>query len=139
MRAGITTAAAVVGLALVAAGLNPLTPGASGATELSPDLQGSIAMLVKADEAQLDRAEQAPTVLGVPRARLESIASCESGGDPTSVSSGGTYRGKYQFDRSAWASVGGHGDPAKAPELEQDYRAAALVKSSGYGRWPNCG
>ena len=58
---------------------------------------------------------------------LESIAACESGGDPEAVSSEGTYRGKYQFDQGTWESVGGSGDPAAAPEAEQDYRAALLL------------
>ena len=64
--------------------------------------------------------------LGVSMATLESIASCESGGDPTAVSSDGSYRGKYQFDYGTWESMGGSGDPAAAPEAEQDYRAALL-------------
>ena len=34
---------------------------------------------------------------GVSLSTLEAIASCESGGDPTIVSSDGSYRGKYQF------------------------------------------
>ncbi len=84
-------------------------------------------------------AEDANTVAGVSRATLESIASCESGGDPTAVSSDGTYRGKYQFDRSTWASVGGSGDPAAAPEAEQDYRAALLYQRGGSSAWPVCG
>ena len=76
---------------------------------------------------------------GVSRATLESIAACESGGDPTSVSPDGTYRGKYQFDRGTWASVGGSGDPAAAPEAEQDRRAALLYSRSGATAWPVCG
>lgn len=76
---------------------------------------------------------------GVSMATLESIASCESGGDPTAVSSGGSYRGKYQFDYGTWESVGGHGDPAAAPEAEQDYRAALLYERSGSSPWPVCG
>ena len=60
--------------------------------------------------------------------QLASIASCESGGDPTAVSSNGTYRGKYQFSYATWAAVGGSGDPAAAPEAEQDYRAALLYE-----------
>jgi len=79
------------------------------------------------------------TVAGVPRATLESIASCESGGDPTAVSSDGSYRGKYQFDTGTWASVGGKGDPAGAPEAEQDYRAALLYSRAGSSPWPVCG
>ena len=76
---------------------------------------------------------------GVTMATLESIASCESGGDPEVVSSDGTYRGKYQFDQGTWESVGGSGDPAAAPEAEQDYRAALLYSESGSSPWPICG
>ena len=76
---------------------------------------------------------------GVSLATLNAIAACESGGDPTAVSSDGTYRGKYQFDYGTWASVGGHGDPAAAPEAEQDYRAALLYSQSGSSPWPICG
>ena len=76
---------------------------------------------------------------GVSMATLESIASCESGGDPTAVSSDGSYRGKYQFSFETWASVGGSGDPAAAPEDEQDYRAALLYAQSGSSPWPVCG
>ena len=79
------------------------------------------------------------SVAGVPRATLESIASCESGGDPSAVSSDGSYRGKYQFDTGTWASVGGKGDPAEAPEAEQDYRAALLYARAGSSPWPVCG
>lgn len=70
---------------------------------------------------------------------LESIAACESGGDPTAVSPDGTYRGKYQFDYGTWESVGGYGDPAAASEREQDYRAALLYLSRGPSPWPVCG
>jgi Transglycosylase-like domain len=76
---------------------------------------------------------------GVSLSTLEAIASCESGGDPTIVSSDGTYRGKYQFSYETWASVGGSGDPAAAPEAEQDYRAALLYTASGSSPWPICG
>ncbi len=76
---------------------------------------------------------------GVTLSTLESIASCESGGDPTAVSSDGSYRGKYQFDFGTWESMGGSGDPAAAPEKEQDYRAALLYTQSGSSPWPICG
>jgi hypothetical protein len=76
---------------------------------------------------------------GVSLATLESIASCESGGDPTAVSSDGTYRGKFQFDYGTWESVGGSGDPAAASETEQNYRAALLYSRSGSSPWPICG
>ncbi len=76
---------------------------------------------------------------GVSMATLEAIAACESGGNPEAVSSEGTYRGKYQFDQGTWESVGGTGDPAQAPEAEQDYRAALLYSESGSSPWPVCG
>jgi len=71
--------------------------------------------------------------------QLASIAKCESGGNPRAISSGGTYRGKYQFSFSTWASVGGKGDPAAASETEQDRRAAILYRTGGPGHWPVCG
>jgi transglycosylase-like protein len=74
-----------------------------------------------------------------PRGRLQAIAQCESGGDPTAIGGGGAYRGKYQFSYSTWASVGGSGDPAAAPEREQDKRAAVLLAQSGSSPWPVCG
>jgi hypothetical protein len=70
--------------------------------------------------------------------RLEAIAQCESGGDPTAVSASGQYRGKYQFDMETWSSVGGTGDPATASEAEQDRRASKLFKREGTAPWPNC-
>jgi transglycosylase-like protein len=76
---------------------------------------------------------------GVSIETLEAIAACESGGDPTIVSTDGSYRGKYQFSFSTWESVGGSGDPAAAPELEQDYRAALLYSRAGSSPWPVCG
>jgi hypothetical protein len=76
---------------------------------------------------------------GVTMATLESIAACESGGNPEAISSDGTYRGKYQFDQGTWESVGGGGDPAAAPEAEQDYRAALLYSEAGSSPWPVCG
>jgi hypothetical protein len=71
--------------------------------------------------------------------QLRVIAECESGGDPRAISSGGTYRGKYQFSFATWQSVGGKGDPAAAPEIEQDHRAAKLYRTGGPGHWPVCG
>jgi hypothetical protein len=76
---------------------------------------------------------------GVSRSTLDAIAACESGGDPTAVSPDGSYRGKYQFDYGTWESLGGSGDPAAAPEAEQDYRAALLYAESGSSPWPVCG
>lgn len=71
--------------------------------------------------------------------QLEAIAACESGGDPSAIGGGGAYRGKYQFSPATWAAVGGSGDPAAAPEAEQDRRAALLYAQSGASQWPVCG
>ena len=94
---------------------------------------------VAALRERVEKAEDEYTVEGVSMDTLNAIASCESGGDPTAVSSDGSYRGKYQFDQGTWASVGGSGDPAAAPEAEQDYRAALLYQRAGSSPWPICG
>jgi hypothetical protein len=87
--------------------------------------------------AQL-RARRAGLTPGV-RAVLGRIAFCESKGNPRAIGGGGAFRGKYQFTYGAWRSVGGRGDPAAAPEAEQDRRAALLLKRSGTSPWPVCG
>jgi peptidoglycan hydrolase-like protein with peptidoglycan-binding domain len=69
---------------------------------------------------------------------LAKIAQCESGGNPTAVSPDGQYRGKYQFTRATWTALGGQGDPAKAPESQQDALAAKLYAERGTSPWPNC-
>jgi TolA-binding protein len=104
----------------------------------------TIAADIRAEERALARKrererEERFASIGVSMATLEAIASCESGGDPTAISSDGSYRGKYQFDFGTWESVGGSGDPAAAPEAEQDYRAALLYAQSGSSPWPICG
>jgi hypothetical protein len=80
----------------------------------------------------------ADTAAGVADAALARIAACESGGDPTAVSADGQYHGKYQFSLATWRKVGGSGDPADAPEAEQDRRAATLLAQAGPSSWPNC-
>jgi peptidoglycan hydrolase-like protein with peptidoglycan-binding domain len=70
---------------------------------------------------------------------LRRIAECESGGNPRAVSPGGQYRGKYQFSRETWRSLGGSGDPADAPEWQQDRLALKLYRLRGTAPWPNCG
>jgi Transglycosylase-like domain/Putative peptidoglycan binding domain len=72
-------------------------------------------------------------------ATLAKIAQCESGGNPTAVSADGQYRGKYQFDQATWERIGGTGDPAQAPEAEQDRLAAKLLAQRGTAPWPVCG
>lgn len=98
---------------------------------------------LRAEQHALQRKQRRELFAGLPggvtMATLEAIAACESGGDPTAVSSDGSYRGKYQFHPSTWEAVGGSGDPAAAPEAEQDYRAALLYAQSGSSPWPVCG
>jgi hypothetical protein len=99
----------------------------------------SFAARIRAEEHAAVLARFATLPGGVSIGTLESIAACESGGNPEAISSDGSYRGKYQFDYGTWESVGGHGDPAAAPEDEQDYRAALLYSRSGSSPWPVCG
>jgi soluble lytic murein transglycosylase-like protein len=92
-------------------------------------------------ERRIERAKRTPEfglAPGVSQASMDAIAACESGGDPTAVNSAGYY-GKYQFDTSTWASVGGSGNPAEASEAEQDYRASLLYSRAGSSPWPVCG
>jgi soluble lytic murein transglycosylase-like protein len=105
------------------------------------ELRDGIRALGERVAAARREAEFAPSggsIAGVSLATLESIAACESGGDPTAVNSAGYY-GKYQFDMGTWASVGGSGNPAEASEAEQDYRAALLYSRAGSSPWPVCG
>ena len=69
---------------------------------------------------------------------LAKIAQCESGGNPRAVSRDGRYRGKYQFAWATWRNLGGKGDPARAPEAEQDRLAEKLYRQTGGSAWPNC-
>jgi Transglycosylase-like domain len=69
---------------------------------------------------------------------LEAIAACESGGNPATDTGNGFY-GKYQFTQATWQAVGGTGNPAAAPEAEQDRRAAQLYAQAGPSQWPVCG
>ena len=104
----------------------------------TPELRRStrrVASKIRRERAKRDHGG-APNV-PIPGA-LRSIAACESGGNPRAISAGGTYRGKYQFSFSTWASVGGEGDPAAASETEQDRRAAILYRTGGPGHWPVC-
>ena len=88
--------------------------------------------------ARRTRSEPWPSTTAGVSPELEAIAACESGGDPRAVSSSGAYRGKYQFSPATWQALGGSGDPAAAPEPEQDRRAATLYAQSGAGQWPAC-
>ncbi len=127
-----------IGLADAQPALPVFGPGKS----LQAEMQKAAHRIQAARRARLRREKReafAALPGGVSQATLDAIGACESGGDPTAVSSDGSYRGKYQFDYGTWASVGGSGDPAAAPEKEQDYRAALLYAQSGSSPWPICG
>jgi hypothetical protein len=87
------------------------------------------------EKRDLKAAAAAPAVSGT----LQAIAACESGGNPHAIGGGGAFRGKYQFTYATWAAMGGSGDPAAAPEAEQDRLAAKLYATAGAGQWPVCG
>ncbi|WP_217915815.1 transglycosylase family protein [Miltoncostaea marina] len=110
--------------------------GAPAATGPAP--AAAAAPSAPAPAAPAAPASPAPSSGGAP-AHLERIAQCESGGNPRAVSASGQYRGKYQFDPGTWQSLGGTGDPAAAPEAEQDRLAALLYAQRGPAPWPVCG
>jgi hypothetical protein len=119
--------------------LTPLQRSVQQFRQMAETIGHEVKVEYKAAVRKAQREKFADLPGGVTIETLESIAACESGGDPRIVSSDGSYRGKYQFDQGTWESVGGHGDPAAAPEIEQDYRAALLYSRSGSSPWPVCG
>ena len=121
---------------------DPMAPLQRPVVSFHRAIRVTVAHLQAAHRAEARRERQqlfASLPGGVSQETLDAIGACESGGDPTAVSSDGSYRGKYQFDYGTWESVGGSGDPAAAPEAEQDYRAALLYSQSGSSPWPVCG
>jgi soluble lytic murein transglycosylase-like protein len=141
----ISALSGAVAIATVAAaGAAAQEPGASSDDSLSGTAKTHTALVhVAKPEPKKPEAPAIPQpengmIEGVSVATLESIAACESGGDPTAVNAAGYY-GKYQFDEGTWAGVGGTGNPAEASEAEQDYRAALLYSRAGSSPWPVCG
>ncbi|HEY4280775.1 MAG TPA: transglycosylase family protein [Conexibacter sp.] len=105
---------------------------------VGPQTASALGISLATAEAQSVGAGGGTSGVRVPAA-LQAIAQCESGGNPRAVSPDGTYRGKYQFDRSTWAAYGPAGDPARASEAEQDRRALKLYAARGTTPWPVCG
>ncbi len=106
----------------------------------------ALGLVPKASRNETVSSKNAPADVKLPdsipaddRKVLDKIAECESGGEPTAVSKGGTYRGKYQFHVDTWAAMGGSGDPAAATEDEQDKRAWLLYDRQGTSPWGSCG
>ena len=167
MARRLAVAAAAGALATFGAGLGAATPAVaaspsggapaeserSSGRQVDPERRGGGAAVeakrpTRRPAARRRRGGAAPAERATPRRPrrtprapevLEQIAACESGGDPTAVSPDGRFRGKYQFSLETWRSVGGSGDPAAAPEAEQDRRALALFRREGLAPWPHCG
>lgn len=79
-------------------------------------------------------------------AGLHRLRRCESGDNYSAVSSSGSYRGAYQFNRSTWNSVASRhysflvgADPARTAPWFQDAMARALITERGRSPWPHCG
>jgi hypothetical protein len=111
--------------------VGPQTAAALGLPSATASASGASASGGSSDAGDASGADAGST--------LSRIAQCESGGNPAAVSADGTYRGKYQFTRATWRQMGGSGDPADAPESEQDARAAQLLAQAGTTPWPVCG
>jgi hypothetical protein len=68
------------------------------------------------------------------------VANCESSLNPHATSTGGTYLGLWQFDRSTWKANGGEGsDPRAVNAYKQTQIAWNLYRSRGWAPWPTCG
>jgi hypothetical protein len=135
---------AVPAVALAASGGASSTTGAASAKLVSADVAKNPLHAAIAKHRKHVRAIARQKRIAARKAAtavsplLQKIAACESGGNPSAIGGGGLYRGKYQFNTGTWASVGGTGDPAAAPEAEQDKRAAILLARSGPSQWPVC-
>jgi hypothetical protein len=98
-------------------------------------------VVVKPKAAPVAAATGTPVTAGGDADSLNwaALARCESGGNPTIVSSNGKYYGLYQFSVGTWQGVGGSGLPSQASADEQTARAKMLYNRSGAGQWPVCG
>jgi len=106
---------------------------------VGPETSAALGLSAPAASGSEDPGASAPATTSTAPGALQQIAQCESGGNPQAIGGGGRYRGKYQFTRETWAALGGSGDPAAAPEAEQDQRAATLYAQAGASSWPSCG
>lgn len=70
----------------------------------------------------------------------ESIAQCESGGDPGAYNPAGPFYGKWQFTDATWHAVSGlPGHASDYSEATQDAFAGKLyANGAGAGNWPVC-
>jgi transglycosylase-like protein len=139
--AAVSSVAALIPAVAFAASATSATNRPDGGSDRALALRASQqkAKLRKQRAAAKRRARARKQSRSTASPTLQRIAACESGGNPHAIGGGGTYRGKYQFDRPTWTSVGGTGDPAAASVAEQDRRAAILYARVGRSAWPVCG
>ena len=141
LRAAAVAVAATVSMAFVSGTALAATGGSSAPsgdqTAAASAPSGGAAAQPPKKHKRKHRAHKSSHHIKLPK-ELKKIAMCESGGNPRAVSPSGKYRGKYQFDMETWHSVGGKGDPAKAPEWYQDKLALKLYRQRGTAPWPNC-
>jgi hypothetical protein len=89
----------------------------------------------------------APPRAGDPTAeQWAALRQCEASGNYGAVSSGGRFRGAYQFDQPTWDLISRQSfphlvgaDPAAASPADQDAVALALYRIRGTSPWPRCG
>ncbi len=112
-----------------------------GAKEMKAELHTSRAKLAASPSPDPIAATSTTGVIsaaalefGLDPAYLISVASCESGLNPTAYNPAG-YHGLFQFDQTTWAAYG-YGsiyDPTA-----QARTAARLIAAGQGSRWPNC-
>lgn len=112
---------------------------------------GALGLTILLSACTPEQIRLAIAILGKDRAvasdaALTRLRRCESGDNYGAVSSSGTYRGAYQFNRQTWNSVASRHfpwlqgmDPAGAAPFFQDAMARALIRERGRSPWPHCG
>ena len=94
-------------------------------------------------QGEQEKAATASTLASDPFLACTRAHESDSSGGDQAVSSGGTYRGAYQFDRSTWDSAARLSnrpdlvgvDPAAAAPADQDLLALNLFHSRGAQPW----
>ena len=93
-------------------------------TLVAADYSGSVTEIIYAAAAEF----------GLSGSYLLSVASCESGLNPSAYNPAG-YHGLFQFDQSTWA---GYGYGSIYDPVAQARTAAELLAAGQSSRWPNC-
>ena len=90
--------------------------------------------------AQRQATKPAPRTFdsGIPDSAFDSLAQCESRGNPLAVSANGRHYGAFQFSLGTWAGLGYEGSPTDYNYEYQREAARKLQARSGWGQWPHC-